>query len=147
MGYTHYWRVKEKIPRETWLQICDDAEKIIAACHVKLVWESDEPKKKPEVKRELDKDGAGVIRFNGIGEDGHETFFFEANASGFNFCKTASKPYDVAVCAMLAAIADRAPMIKVTSDGTHDEWREGLYLAKKALNREISVDLKRQPPA
>ena len=40
-----------------------------------------------------------VIAINGDGEKGldHETLFFDDKETGFNFCKTARKPYDYAV--------------------------------------------------
>lgn len=41
------------------------------------------------------------VRFNGVDEDGHETFNFSLDKDGFNFCKTASKPYDDVVCGCL----------------------------------------------
>lgn len=143
MGYTHYWKVSKPIPLKAWELICDDAERIIAASPVPLAWEYDEPKKSPEVKRKNADGGAALIRFNGVEDDGHETFFFEQAATNFSFCKTAAKPYDVVVCALLAAITDRAPMVKVSSDGVLNEWQEGLDLAKKALGRELTIDLKR----
>lgn len=145
MGYTHYWRVSKPIPLKAWDLICDDAEKIIAASPVPLAWEYDEPKKAPEVKRKNEMGGAALIRFNGIEDDGHETFFFEQAATKFSFCKTAAKPYDVVVCALLAAIAERAPMVKVSSDGEPGEWQEGLDLAQKALGRPVPLPL--QPGA
>ncbi len=41
------------------------------------------------------------VRFNGVDEDGHETFYFSLDKSGFNFCKTNVKPYDEVVCGCL----------------------------------------------
>ncbi len=41
------------------------------------------------------------VRFNGVDEDGHETFYFSLDKSGFNFCKTNIKPYDGVVCGCL----------------------------------------------
>lgn len=41
------------------------------------------------------------VRFNGVGEDGHETFNFSLNKPDFNFCKTNVKPYDELVCGCL----------------------------------------------
>jgi hypothetical protein len=143
MGYTHYWKTAKPIPLKTWQLICDDAEKIIAASPVPLAWEYDEPKKVPEVKRQNADGGAALIRFNGVEDDGHETFFFEQAAQKFAFCETANKPYDVVVTAVLAAIADWAWMVKVSSDGDLADWQDGLELAKKALGRELTVDLGR----
>jgi hypothetical protein len=41
------------------------------------------------------------VRFNGVDDDAHETFNFKMNKSGFNFCKTNTKPYDDVVCGCL----------------------------------------------
>jgi hypothetical protein len=41
------------------------------------------------------------VRFNGVDEDGHETFNFSLNKNGLNFCKTQLKIYDDVVCACL----------------------------------------------
>ena len=42
-----------------------------------------------------------LVRFNGVDEDSHETFYFSINKGGFNFCKTNLKPYDEIVCGCL----------------------------------------------
>lgn len=42
-----------------------------------------------------------IVRFNGVDEDGHETFYFSIDKNGFNFCKTNVKPYDEVVCGCL----------------------------------------------
>lgn len=41
------------------------------------------------------------VRFNGVDDDGHETFNFRLSNDGFNFCKTNTKPYDEVVCGCL----------------------------------------------
>ena len=58
----------------------------------------------------LDVNDDGVC-FNGIGGNGHEPFCFTREPDslhgkegfGFTFCKTAQKPYDEVVCAVLLA--------------------------------------------
>ena len=55
------------------------------------------------------------IRFNGRGSDGHETFSFEPESSGC--CKTAHKPYDLAVCEVLLALKAHLSSMELTSDG------------------------------
>lgn len=42
-----------------------------------------------------------LVRFNGVDDDAHETFYFSVFKTGFNFCKTNVKPYDDVVCACL----------------------------------------------
>lgn len=137
MGYTHYWENPKAIPTETWALICDDAQKLIAASPVSIQWESDD-KRPPEVSRLIEP----LIRFNGVDGDGHETFYVEACVIGFAFCKTARKPYDIMVTAMLAMIHAHWSSFKVSSDGNAHEWEDGLAFASKTLGREITIDLK-----
>jgi len=58
-----------------------------------------------------------LIRFNGIDEDGHETFYFSAGKEDFAFCKTARKPYDVVVCECLLVLNHFIPALEINSDG------------------------------
>lgn len=41
------------------------------------------------------------VIFNGVDDDAHETFSFNLDNTGFNFCKTNIKPYDEVVCGCL----------------------------------------------
>ncbi len=105
MGYTHYWErtAKKRFTVAQWKDIREFANKIIAEIQkrgIKLVYEWDESDKPPEVT-------ADHIRFNGAGDDGHETFLMlRAKGSGQSgewFCKTARKDYDIAVVWCLEA--------------------------------------------
>lgn len=79
-----------------------------------------------------------LVRFNGIGEDGHDRFFFDRCPNRWPvpgkihvsaFCKTAHKPYDAVVCAtLLAAKKVFGDDVKVYSDGEWDDWIEGRRL-------------------
>ena len=62
------------------------------------------------------------IRFNGIGDDSHETFALGKGYNGFKFTKTARKPYDrhVLACLILAK-KYFGDAIKVSSDGDNDD--------------------------
>jgi hypothetical protein len=77
------------------------------------------------------------IWFNGLEEDdqGHETFQITKKLdSQFNFCKTARKPYDKYVCAVLLACEYYAPgALDIGSDGYKEEWQEGIDLIKEFL--------------
>lgn len=129
MGYTHYWN-HDAITPEVWAKIMDDTKKLIVASQVKLVYEYDEPQKHPYV-------GEDAIHFNGVGDDGHETFVLNPNACGFEFCKTARKPYDLTVCAVLAAAAEHG--IEVSSDGDAADWVDGVEFASKTLGRKVPM--------
>lgn len=84
------------------------------------------------------------IRFNGDaskGED-HETFVLEKNGSGFQFCKTARKPYDRYVKAVLLVAKAVAPAaVEISSDGDGEAgcWDEGQRIANLYLNDKSPV--------
>ena len=78
--------------------------------------------------------GVKGVRFNGIGNNGHETFMLTPAVKSFDFCKTACKPYDKYVVATLAlAKYHFGDDILVSSDGEAEDWEEGLALLKEVL--------------
>ena len=139
MGYTHYWHKRSEADTLNHLYgaALEKAGVIVRAQRISpIAWESDEPNRAPETS-----DG---IRFNGIEDEGHETFYLPANAQefeSFQFCKTAEKPYDVVVVAVLCAIDHWAPgVLNITSDGNREEWTEGAVLARLLLDdKTISI--------
>ena len=58
----------------------------------------------------------------------HETFLLTRKDSGnFNFCKTARKPYDLMVCAVLfLAKYHLKDKIKISSDGDMEDWKPAI---------------------
>ena len=130
MGYTHYW-THTGFSAEQWAEIKRAAGTLIASSPCKLVYEYDEPRSSPHI------DGAS-IRFNGNGENGHETFELRREQQEPTFCKTAQKPYDVVVAAILVAARYVAPgVIVVKSDGDEKDWKRGLRFAKRVLGHEV----------
>src|ERR1035441_310136 len=104
MGYTHYWRTATSgIPATRWDRICQDVRRLFRNLPegVKIAWEDDQPKKCPEVSKDL-------IRFNGVNGEGYETFYIERMGEKFAFCKTARQPYDIVVCGVLIVVARHA---------------------------------------
>jgi hypothetical protein len=81
------------------------------------------------------------IVFNGIGDDGHETFGFPlapfTNNPAFSFVKTARKPYDVVAVACLIVARDHfsTAALEISSDGTWAEFAEGARLYQRTLGR------------
>jgi hypothetical protein len=78
------------------------------------------------------------IRLNGSSKDDndHETLVIDPEESGFAFCKTARKPYDAVVCAILIRTAELNPGLEISSDGewdAEDEWSVGKALYTTAL--------------
>lgn len=135
MGYTHYWSHQE-INSETWDEICADVRLLIDTADVPVAGCYDSP-----IFREDD-----AICFNGIRDDEHETFVFTRSPESFNFCKTARKPYDLLVAAVLAVAKDYDPDISVRSDGDLDdqEWIDALAFASETLMRPIAYPVKEE---
>lgn len=127
MGYTHYYGPTDFTPKQFKLVVEASAQVIQIVTEemkVPLAFECDEPDKKPQC-------GDMTVRFNGIGGDGHETFMLHPN-DRWSFCKTAQKPYDIAVVAILC-LAEHYGGGKqsVSSDGSAKDWEDGLALAQR----------------
>ena len=143
MGYTHRWSIDRKFTDAEWIELMEATCKIISKARnsymIQLAWEYDEPQRKPEVSMEL-------IRFNGIDEDGHETFYFKNKVTDFEFCKTNRKDYDAPVLAVLIAAKEIAPdAFDWRSDGygdyqneTYNDHGDGVKLYNEALDAEIA---------
>ncbi len=141
MGYTHYWTIRIGTDSEGWPEALAAARKVIEVAPRLLAgWDGEG---EPEL--------ADGLSFNGRGPDAHETFAMPESTQGLQpherfggywaFCKTAHKPYDVIVTAVLAAMEHTAPLcIEVTSDGDVADWQAGLVLARLALDDE-TVDV------
>lgn len=131
MSYTHYWKIpKYPLPKKQWTAAVKDFRELTDVFHGTLrshliAWEETDPDKPPEVTNNL-------IRFNGIGEKGHETFYFSRTKeedSPVWFCKTARKPYDALVVAALCILKKHfGNRIRVSSDGDwKTEWLNGAW--------------------
>ena len=144
MGYTHYWTIfQEEIPQDIWRSFASDFIKILPQFMDKLDHETDQ---------KFDINGNHII-FNGIGEQGHETFSMniknpmEKSHTGrieyFDFCKTARKEYDIAVCcALIIAKKHFADIIRVASDGSEEDgWDKAKELCQKVLRYGKSFDI------
>ena len=133
MGYTHYWR-QDRGPATTeqWLAITNAFRTLLSHSPV-------------PVQREDDDNGPPMITdqhiaFNGIGGAGHETMWMGKNAPGFNFCKTARKPYDLLVTALLILADHHAPGVwDITSDGEVENWQPALDLVNGKLPDQYAL--------
>lgn len=134
MGYSHYFTQTQDCQPEQWIALCEAARKVIARNTDLVSLEYDEVDKPAEVSDDQ-------IRFNGKGDDGHETFLLGRNSDrGFQFCKTAQKPYDVVVVAVLCLAHELCPGVwEISSDGNVDDWADGKALAESVLGREITM--------
>lgn len=145
MGYTHYWRKEKKLNKEAFKKYRADVAKVIAELEgtsphqfasgcdytITLVNGSAQPGTKPEVS-------ADNVVLNGCDTDGHETFYFDRVSEGdpedglvFDFCKTARKPYDLAVTSCLILAKYHFPKTEVSSDGDHEDWADGLAVVNR----------------
>lgn len=129
MGYTHYFSQSRSFSKDEWNRVKDGLRKIVCQCigeGIDLQFEYDD-------ERELEISDT-MIRFNGVDDMGHETFIVckdvpkhqaweDHTKPVFQFCKTARKPYDLAVCLSLLWIQSVAPnVLQIASDGGNAEW-------------------------
>lgn len=116
MGYTHYWRLRdsEDAIRKQYLEALPRIRKIVATYRDILQRDYDDTAE-PEVSEEM-------IWFNGIDEDGHETFVFKPGVVEFAFCKTARKEYDLPVCLCLLVLDTCIEKLSLSSDGFDESY-------------------------
>ena len=139
MGYTHYWENGE-IDSDTFAAIAADTKLAYQIAKeklgVKVAVEYDRATEDPIFSEDQ-------IVFNGIGDDGHETFALYKERTNFSFCKTARKPYDILVVAALHIASVHAARAKVymsfTSDGDDADLSAGKKLAEQALASHATV--------
>ena len=152
MGYTHYWRQLRDFTDTEWQELTRLA-KLIIADNEGILSDGFGEGGKPEVNGEH-------IWFNGLGEDSHETFritkkkrakedYEEQEAydrqGAFDFCKTAQKPYDKYVVAVLCALYNievkewplgDGKIMSISSDGNTEDWTEGLFHAVRSTRKD-----------
>lgn len=146
MGYTHYWYRKEGPgSRQLFQQLGTDAKRIIAVAESRGIrlgnWGGEES---PEFNERR-------FSFNGYGEEAHETFSWDDDAdmkawqkqAGFEdddvfyCCKTAYKPYDAVVTAILIRAKELyGEAVRVSSDGAWPDWADGRNLYEAVFGYE-----------
>lgn len=126
MGYTHYWTIKGKIQHGDKETMLTNMKKVVKKYN-KILQLTYEDSHKPIVDDHS-------VQFNGIGDDSHEDFVLEFPDR--DFCKTARKPYDIAVCeCLLIAKAHYDKHMELSSDGFWgDELDESWPEAMKNVN-------------
>lgn len=140
MGYTHYmYRAKNLDPQKFATLVA------LAAAVAGLV--------KAE-GIELDAQiSSKVININGVGDLSHENLYLVRDYSPqpwetakplgyFTFCKTAHKPYDTAVTAIMLLAKMLFPDdVTLNSDGLPDDWSEGYRIAQEAVRHGLDMGL------
>ena len=128
MGYTHYWRIKEPIDADAFSKLNKGIKQIVGTAQ--------------EAGIAIQDDSTDtVINFNGIGEGAHENFVLKIGDTGFDFTKTAEKPYDIAVTASLILLKkELGAEVVVTSDGEWEDWQGGRLLYETVYNESVEVN-------
>ena len=124
MGYTHYWTIGNGIEQADWDKFLVGARQIIETADAAGI--------------ALQDDSAGAAIFiNGVGASAHESFVITSEDVGFNFCKTAQKPYDTVVTAILIhAKVIFGKNIDIKSDGEWSDWEGGRLLYETVFDTQ-----------
>ncbi|QQZ64549.1 hypothetical protein JI735_34510 (plasmid) [Paenibacillus sonchi] len=141
MGYTHYWYRKQIIEEATFKRIKTDFQKLIPALSAAGVGLANGLGEGDPIITDQ------RLTFNGREAESYETFAFpqvltlaaweQPNDGGyyFQFCKTAERPYDLAVMAFLIVAKYHMQQgIRVESDGNVDDWAAARELCRDQLN-------------
>jgi len=139
MGYTHHWKITQRLdsPDEfqnvRWYDFLEDVEQIISFGYSHFEYAVADPMGERLQDYEIsDK----YIALNGFGSEAHESFVFTPAVIEFDFCKTAQKPYDNVVTAILILAKEYFPeWLEVTTDGDNADWRGGFDLYEASLQR------------
>lgn len=131
MGYTHYWDRPKQLNDTKFAELVEDVKKILAAAKekgIEIVGGMGDKGTEPTLTGDL-------IVFNGVEDDAHETVHIPRVGNGWDFCKTARKPYDLPAMATLIALNYHFPDVaKIRSDGEQDdEWVAGREFAQEVL--------------
>lgn len=143
MGYTHYYGLKKEI-KEIPTEALKKIKKVIKEYKEILRSEYDEETEAIATKK--------MIRFNGIEDEGHETFYFDTTTKS-EFCKTAMKAYDLPCSIVLLLLFNYIPEFELASDGLYvsdkkveldGNWSEAFEIVKTKFGIEFEVFLDKQ---
>ncbi len=142
MGYTHCWKTSEPFTTQQW-----EGLKQFARTAIRMLPKHSESaggfyKKAPlavamgvSAKRHIRIDGSG--RYEGL-DLSHESFVFENVPTEFDFCKTARKPYDLVVCAVLIQARILHPRgVTLSTDGVAEDWLPALEFHNRVVGSAV----------
>lgn len=164
MGYTHYWKKTARIDDATWIKIITDVKELYG----NMPTHSDNAGggyysdttlalggcfsyEKPQFgKKQIlfnGSNGNKRVKKNNEWQDdddsrdfNHETFLLNQEAEDFTFCKTASKPYDLMVCASLIVAKHHSESFSFSSDGVVKDWTPAIDFVKDVLGYTVDVE-------
>lgn len=156
MGYTHYWDKKGNFNTKKFAEFTNKVKKIVEAIDTKgpiggvyYLAAKDAVEVAIDIAGGAGEKGSKPILndnevcFNGLEDNSHESFYIQNrddSLDAFSFCKTARKPYDIAVTASLIAFKHTfAYGTKISSDGNIDEWADGLSLYNRLVKKQDIV--------
>lgn len=132
MGYTHYFTIEH-------LEECfvDEVNDIVTMAQDDGI-----------VLADFDGNGKPIvtdtkIALNGSRALGQEYESFVLPTDGFGFCKTAHRPYDTVVTAILVSAIVNKIGEGVSSDGTYADWKDGIALYERAVRKLTQSERKR----
>lgn len=136
MGYTHYFSFNA-VPRGKVIESEKAYQKAIIECARTIRYYSETFGGLAGFSAHCEPRLYGGIDVNGSKRVGQcENFVLREHLkqNEASFCKTARLPYDTVVTACLIILKHRlGSLINVTSDGSRDEWNDGLILVQKVL--------------
>lgn len=133
MEYTHYWKTTRDFTDQEWTTLMGNTYSILGT-----IYSAEDPIPLCDGSTGSPVIGTHGLVFNGLADDSYETFILEKSQTDFSGCKTANKPYDVVVVAVLLLAAFVSDAITVTSDGEESDLWAGLLLATTA-NRDVRI--------
>ncbi len=158
MGLTHYWRRPRELERGLFRCFVRDVAVLLGHLPPCTDTVGGFYKERPLLVRGPWGTDAPLLSDHGVGFNGdaargfeHEAFdlarvYYPApwetpDLSGrfFSFCKTARKPYDLAVTASLLLLQRHfGSTVQVTSDGTPQEWEPALSLVTQIFGPDLA---------
>jgi hypothetical protein len=132
VGYSRYWSHDAAIPGDTWVTIAVDAKQLADAFSAKL--------------SELQIDGSYIV-FNGAPPKDFETFGLTRLPQD-TICKTAHRPYDKLVCAVLSVAKQHYPPLSVSSEALFEGlaiWPDSARWASRVLGRDVPTTWNARP--
>lgn len=132
MGYTHYWNTTNT--KETLKGFVDALPQILEVLKEHHTLLDTSPEKAIDIPE-------AFVQFNGINDEGHETFYFKIGRN--DFCKTARKPYDLPVMECLLVFAAHVPGMVLKSDGKNFDGslEEDLHDIVVGVEKKYGLDL------